>query len=74
MTDEEEARVREVIRAEVQARMLKVPFEFDSQDAGFCDDMRWHYPRAYQRITKEVLDEFHCSIDRINELKSKKQY
>ena len=75
MTDEEEEKVREFIRMEVQARLLRAPIEidhkgYDTQSAfAFCDDMRWHYPRAYQRITKEVLEEFNVDINRINKLK-----
>ena len=75
MTDEEEARVREFIRIEVQARLLRAPIEIDHEGYdtdtafAFCDHMRWHYPRAYQRITKEVLEEFNVDIKRINKLK-----
>lgn len=73
MTDEEEARVREIIRREVQALMLKAPFEHGDSDSQFVNDMQWHYPRAYQRITKEVLDEFNVNIKRIDKLKDERR-
>lgn len=73
MTDEEEARVREIIRREVQALMLKVPFTHGTADSQFANDMQWHYPRAYQRITKEVLGEFNVDIKRIDKLKDERR-
>lgn len=73
MTDEEEARVREIIRREVQALMLKVQFTHGYADSSFINDMQWHYPRAYQRIVKEVLEEFNISIKRIDKLKDERR-
>ena len=73
MTDEEEARVREIIRREVQALMLKVQFTHGVADSQFVNDMQWHYPRAYQRIVKEVLEEFNISIKRIDKLKDERR-
>lgn len=73
MTDEEEARVREIIRREVQALLLKVPYAHHGGALDFCSDMQWHYPRAYQRITKEVLGEFNVDIKRIDQLKDERR-
>lgn len=73
MTDEDEERVREILRREVQALMLKVPFEHGDSDSRFANDMQWHYPRAYQRITKEVLAEFNINIKRIDKLKDERR-
>ena len=73
MTDDEEARVREILRREVQALILKAPFKHDDWDSEFANDMQWHYPRAYQRITKEVLAEFNVNIKRIDKLKDERR-
>lgn len=73
MTDEDEERVREILRREVQALMLKVPFTHGHGDSQFANDMQWHYPRAYQRITKEVLAEFNVDIKRIDRLKDERR-
>lgn len=73
MTDEEEARVREILRREMQALILKAPFEHSGVDLNFFSDMKWHYPRAYQRITKEVLEEFNVNIKRIDKLKDERR-
>jgi hypothetical protein len=70
MTDEEEDRLRKIIHREVQARLLKVPFNLE--EAEFCQDMRWHYPRAYRRIQNGVLEEFNCTIERMNQLKNER--
>lgn len=73
MTDEDEERLRQIIRREVQALMLKVPFRHDDEDSQFANDRQWHYPRAYQRITKEVLEEFNVDIKRIDKLKDERR-
>lgn len=73
MTDEEEARMREITRTEVQALMLKVQFTHSYADSSFINDMQWHYPRACQRITKEVLAEFNIDIKRIDKLKDERR-
>jgi hypothetical protein len=68
MTDEDEARVREIIDREVQALMLKVEFEHDGSDMSFAGDMHWHYPRAYKRISDEVLAKYNITQKRRDEL------
>lgn len=68
MTDEEEARVRELISMEVQARILKVRFIYDRDDIEFCSDMRSRYPRAYRRISDSVLAQYNITRKQIEEL------
>lgn len=72
MTDEEEEKLRGLIRREVQALLLRVPFTH-GDDIYFCNDMQWHYPRAYQRVVREVLDEFNTDIKRIDRLKDERR-
>jgi hypothetical protein len=68
MTDEEEARVREIIDREVQALVLKVKFEHDGSDISFAGDMHWHYPRAYRRISDEVLAKYNLTRKQMDKL------
>lgn len=70
MTDEEEARVREIIEREVQALVLKVEFEHEGFEMSFAGDMHWHYPRAYKRISDEVMAKYNMTPKRLEKLKA----
>lgn len=69
MTDEEEARVREIIDREVQALVLKVQFKHEGVDKAFAGDMHWHYPRAYRRISDAVLAKYNITRKQLDKLR-----
>jgi hypothetical protein len=72
MTDEEEARVREIIDREVQALVLKVAFKHGYGDKAFSSDMHWHYPRAYKRISDEVLAKYNITPKKLDQLRQRR--
>ena len=72
MTDEEEARVREIIDREVQALVLKVEFKHFASDNAFAYDMQWHYPRAYKRISDEVLAKYNITPKKLDQLRQRR--
>ena len=73
MTDEEEARVRELIDREVQALVLKVEFKHLASDNEFAYDMQWHYPKAYKRISDEVLAKYNITPKKLDKLRQQRR-
>ena len=73
MTDEEEARVRGLIDREVQALVLKVEFRHKYEDKNFTGDMHWHYPRAYKRISDEVLAKYNITPKKLDKLRQQRR-
>jgi len=73
VTDEEEARVRGLIDREVQALVLKVEFKHRYADKDFTSDMQWHYPRAYRRISDEVLAKYNITPKKLDKLRQQRR-
>ncbi len=69
MTDEDEARLREIIEREVQALVLKVKFKHEGVDKAFASDMGWHYPRAHRRISDAVLAKYNITRKQLDKLR-----
>jgi hypothetical protein len=72
MTDEEEARVRDIIEREVQALTLKVEFRHEPRDIDFVSDMQWHYPRAYRRISTQVREQYNLTDRKLDKLRAQR--
>lgn len=68
MTDEEEARLREIIKGEILGKLLRTPPTLTRADYEWAKDMHWLNRNSYNRVVNELREKYNYTPERQREL------